>query len=50
MTPEQFTYWLQGFVETNNKGHHPTPKQWELIKRHLATVFKKETSNIKETA
>lgn len=41
MTPEQFTYWMQGFVELN--GAAPTPEQWECIKDHLKTVFHKVT-------
>lgn len=41
MTPEQFTYWLQGFVEISQKP--PTDKEWLVIKDHLATVFNKVT-------
>ena len=41
MTPEQFTYWLQGFVEIN--GNPPTPEQWQIIKDHIQTVFHKVT-------
>jgi len=41
MTPEQFTYWLQGYVEL--VGTHPTPEQWQSIKDHLQTVFTKVT-------
>jgi hypothetical protein len=41
MTPEQFTYWLQGFVEI--RGSAPTAGEWDVIKDHLATVFKKVT-------
>jgi hypothetical protein len=41
MTPEQFTYWLQGYAEMN--GQPPTSEQWEMIKAHLATVFNKVT-------
>ena len=41
MEPEQFTYWLQGFVELN--GETPTPEQWRSIKEHLQTVFVKVT-------
>ena len=41
MTPEQFTYWLQGFVELN--GTVPTTEQWQSIKEHLTTVFHKVT-------
>jgi hypothetical protein len=39
MTPEQFAYWLQGFVELN--GQQPTDAQWDSIKEHLQTVFKR---------
>lgn len=41
MTSEQFAYWLQGFVELN--GQQPTQTQWDSIKAHLQTVFKKVT-------
>ena len=41
MTPEQFAYWLQGFVEI--RGSTPTHGEWDVIKDHLATVFKKVT-------
>jgi hypothetical protein len=41
MTPEQFTYWLQGFTETHEGP--PTKEQWKIIRDHLQTVFKKET-------
>lgn len=41
MTPEQFAYWLQGFVEI--RGSVPTSAEWDVIKDHLATVFKKVT-------
>lgn len=41
MTPEQFAYWLQGFAEISQKA--PTEKEWQVIKDHLATVFKKVT-------
>lgn len=41
MTPDQFTYWLQGFAEVN--GAAPTREQWQIICDHLALVFKKET-------
>lgn len=42
MTPEQFAYWLNGFVELS-AGEHPTPEQWMSITEHLKTVFKKVT-------
>ncbi|HBP2068952.1 TPA: hypothetical protein L5Y18_001728 [Pseudomonas aeruginosa] len=41
MTPEQFTYWLQGFVELN--GAVPNETQWLQIKDHLKLVFEKRT-------
>lgn len=41
MTPEQFTYWLQGFVELN--GALPNETQWLQIKDHLKLVFEKRT-------
>lgn len=41
MTPEQFTYWLQGYAELN--AEPPTGEQWQSIKDHLATVFHKVT-------
>ncbi|WP_175980046.1 hypothetical protein [Caballeronia zhejiangensis] len=45
MTPEQFAYWLQGFVELG-KGAAPTPEQWKSICEHLETVFKKVTPTV----
>lgn len=41
MTPEQFTYWLQGFAEITDS--RPTDAQWKSIKEHLTTVFTKIT-------
>lgn len=40
MTPDQFTYWLQGFVEMNG-GKEPTKAQWKMIKDHLQLCFVK---------
>lgn len=42
MSPEQFSYWLQGFVEMNPNAML-TVTQWQIVKDHLAQVFKKET-------
>ena len=42
MTPENFVYWLQGFVEMNGR-ENPTPEQWNSIRDHLKTVFIKVT-------
>ncbi len=41
MTPEQFAYWLQGFVELH--GAPPTQEQWDSISDHLRLVFTKVT-------
>lgn len=41
-TPEQFAYWLKGFVEMNPEAMI-THTQWLILKDHLNQVFKKET-------
>jgi len=47
MTPEQFTYWIQGFFEIAGVGtvEHPSinADQTKVIRDHLQLVFKKET-------
>lgn len=45
MTPENFVYWLNGFVELN--GNPPTPEQWQSIKEHLQLVMTKVTPPVK---
>lgn len=45
MTPEQFCYWLQGFVELN--GGPPTEYQWKSIVDHIKLVFDKRTPEFK---
>ena len=42
MTAEQFSYWLNGFVELQPNAM-PTLTQWQIIKDHLALVHKKVT-------
>ena len=42
MSPEQFSYWLQGFVELCPE-QQPSQAQWNAIKDHLSTVFVKVT-------
>ncbi len=42
MTPENFTYWLQGFFEISNS-NKITEKQVQIIKDHLDLVFDKKT-------
>lgn len=43
MTPENFTYWLQGFFELKEEGEGITLKQALIIQDHLALVFDKVT-------
>ena len=45
MTAEQFVYWLQGFMEINEP-ESIGRKETQIIKDHLALVFKKETPTI----
>lgn len=42
MTPEQFSYWLNGFVELNPQAML-TLTQWQIVKDHLALVHQKVT-------
>ena len=48
MSPEAFTYWLQGFVEIANTDTI-SEKQWQIIKDHLKLVFDKKTPDRNET-
>lgn len=43
MTPENFTYWLQGFFELANPAAELTPLQVTIIRDHLRLVFEKQT-------
>jgi hypothetical protein len=45
MTPEQFAYWLNGFVELEG-GAAPSAAQWKSICEHLKTVFNKVTPQV----
>lgn len=47
MTPEQFAYWLAGFVELT-RGRSPDPAQWKSICEHLNTLFNKVTPVVGE--
>ena len=42
MTAEQFTYWLQGFMELTTM-NHLTTTQFQIVKDHLDLVFDKKT-------
>ncbi len=47
VTPEQFCYWLQGYMElADNEGM--TERQVQTIADHLKTVFNKVTPDRKE--
>lgn len=41
MSPENFVYWLNGYVELN--GSIPNEQQWESIKDHLQLVMDKKS-------
>ena len=42
MKSESFCYWLQGYFEIHGKSEGLSAAQVEIIKRHLAMVFKHE--------
>ena len=46
MNTQDFAYWLQGYTEIC--GERPSEVQWEMIKEHLALVFKKETKSLSD--
>lgn len=48
MSPIEFCYWLQGWVELEN-GKTPKPEQWKMILEHLDLVFKKVTPPLENT-
>lgn len=45
MTPEQFAFWLQGYVELTG-GNIPTQEQWDSIVEHLGLMFNKVTKPV----
>jgi hypothetical protein len=47
MSEHDFCLWLQGFAELNTQP--PTPEQWQSIREHLQTVFKKVTPPLNKT-
>jgi hypothetical protein len=49
MNPEQFAYWLTGFVELAGD-KVPTPEQWLSICQHLDTVLTKTTPPLAKPA
>jgi hypothetical protein len=48
MTPEQFAYWLQGFVELTETRQF-SEQQTQIIKDHLKLVFDKRTPTYPST-
>jgi len=44
MTPEQFTYWLKGFIEIENPKELDENKT-QILKDHIDLVFNKLTPN-----
>lgn len=46
MTPENFIYWMQGFLEIQDP-KNITEQQVQVIKDHIALVLKKETPQYK---
>lgn len=44
MTPENFTYWLKGYME--QIGDTPTPGQWEKIKTKMHVALHPPVNNI----
>lgn len=42
MTPQDFTYWLQGFVEMT-EADTISDVQWKMIKDHLKLTVNKQT-------
>jgi len=47
MTPRDFCYWFQGFIELSRDGQLDGT-QLELVKQHLQLVFTKETQELEE--
>ena len=39
MKPQEFCYWLQGYFEIGD-GKYLSPEQVQIVKNHLALVFK----------
>ena len=46
MTPENFVYWLQGYLELSGTKEF-TPAQVMIVKEHLALVLNKKTPDRK---
>jgi hypothetical protein len=49
MTEQEFTRWLQGWVELEN-GKTPTADQWKMIVDHLKLVYQKVTPELDDNS
>ncbi len=47
MTPENFVYWLQGFLEISET-KTLSEKQVQMIRNHICLVLRKVTENFEE--
>jgi len=45
MTPENFVYWLQGYLELTDNPHLDA-QQVKIIQEHVSLVLTKKTENI----
>lgn len=43
MTPENFCYWLRGYIELSGPGTNLSPEQIKIINDHLSLVMQKVT-------
>lgn len=50
MTPEQFCYWLQGFLEMRDSDDIIPCEQVKMVREHLRTVFGKVTPELSPSA
>lgn len=48
MSPQDFCFWFQGFVELTGGQTRPSETQWEAIKQHLSLVFDKQTMTMEQ--
>lgn len=48
MNAQEFTYWLNGFVELTGNDVPPTEAQWKSIREHLNLVFNKVTPAVEQ--
>lgn len=49
MTPENFCYWLRGYIELTGGDATMTPNQVKIVKDHLDLVMTKVTPEVKDS-